>query len=181
MSILKHLGIHQAGVAAAAPAASASSDVESIRRISAALDRLDPQRARWIAGFAFVLSRVAGADLDISPEEVREMERLVEERIGLPEDQAVLVVEIAKRQNLLFGGTDNFLVTRALKETAGHDEKMELIRCLFAVSAANDSISSVEEATIAQIASELGIDRRELVEIRTHYRDKRSVMKDLPG
>lgn len=181
MSILKHLGIHPAGESTGAPAGSVSSDVESIRRIGAALDRLDPTRARWIAGFSCVLSRVAGADRDISPAEVREMERLVQERIGLPEDQAVLVVEIAKRQNLLLGGTDNFLVTRTLKETASHDEKMELLGCLFAVSAANDSISSEEEATITQIASELGIDRRALVELRIAYRDKRSVMKDLPG
>ena len=181
MSILERFGIRPVGTLATAPSASGSSDVESIRRISAALDRLDPNRARWIAGFALVLSRVAGADLDISPEEVREMERLVQERIGLPEDQAVLVVEIAKRQNLLFGGTDNFLVTRTLKETASHDEKMDLLRCLFAVSAANDSISSVEEAAITQIASELGLDRRELVEIRISYRDKRAVMKDLRG
>lgn len=178
MSILKHLGLSTGATPAAAP--SSPSDADSIRRIVAALDRLEPERARHIAAFAFVLSRVAGADLDISQQEVREMERIVIDWAGLPEEQAVLVVEIARRQNILFGGTDNFLVTRQLKESASHEDKVALLHCLFAVSAADDSISASEETTIAQIASELGIDRREMIDVRAAYRDKRAVMKDLP-
>ena len=99
---------------------------------------------------------------------------------GLSEEVAVLVVEIARHQNILFGGTENFLVTRELKESATHEEKVKLLHCLFAVSAADDSISASEEGIIAQIASELGIDRAEMVAIRASYRDKRAVMKNLP-
>src|SRR2546426_10303533 len=75
MSIFKHLGM---GIGAPGDAARISSaDAESIRRIVQALDRIEPRRAKQIAAFAFVLSRVAGADLDISHDEGREMERIV--------------------------------------------------------------------------------------------------------
>jgi len=176
MSIREFLGL-KSGEAAAAGSAS---DADSIRRIVKALDQLEPQRAKRIAAFAFVLSRVANADMDISDQEVREMVRLVMDWAELPEEVAVLVVEIARHQSILFGGTDNFLVTRELKESASHEEKVRLLHCLFAVSAADDSISSSEEAIVAQIAAELGIDLREMVAIRAAYRDKRAVLKNLP-
>jgi uncharacterized tellurite resistance protein B-like protein len=181
MSILKFLGLgtDQPASAAASPAPSPA-DAESVRRIAKALDSIEPESAKRIAAFAFVLSRVAGADLKISEEETRRMERIIMDRAGLPEEQAVLVVEIARHQNMLFGGTDNFLVTREIRQTATHEERRELLRCLFAVSAADDSISTVEEGAVTQIASELGIDRREMVQIRATFRDQRAVFKKRP-
>ncbi len=179
MSILKFLGLGT-GEPAEAGGGASSPDADSIRRIAKALDSLEPGRAKHIAAFAFLLSRVARSDLAIGEEETREMERIVAERTGLPEEQAVLVVEIAKHQNVLFGGTENFLVSRELKETASHEEKLDLLRCLFAVSAADDSISTSEEGTVAQIASELGIDRREMVQVRAAYSDRRAVFKRRP-
>jgi hypothetical protein len=45
-------------------------DTEAVRKITQALDQLDPARARYIAAFAYILSRVAYADMNISPREV---------------------------------------------------------------------------------------------------------------
>ena len=165
------------------PAATASSDADSIRRIIRSLDQMEPERALRVAAFAYVLARVARADMHVSEDETAAMERLVMKEASLPEDQAVLVVEIARHQNTLFGGTENFLVTRELRQSATHEEKLSLLRCLFAVSAADDSISSAEEGIIAQIASELGIDRREMAHVRSEWREKRAVFKppELPG
>jgi len=176
MSILDLLGLRgrpPAGSELQAP----SSDSDTIRRIVAALERLEPARASHIAGFAFILSRVANADSRISPEETREMERIVTSWGNLPEEQAVLVVQIAKHQNILFGGTDNFIVTREFSRTATREQKVELLHCLFAVSAADDSISVVEETAAGQIGRELGLSREEQVAIRAAYRDKRAVMR----
>ena len=179
MTLLDFLGFSKTpSTPAAAPAA--PGDTDTIRRIVKALQSLDADKARRIAAFAFILSRVANADMEISEEETREMERIVMHWGGLPEDQAVLVVQIARHQNILFGGTDNFIVTREFKNSASPQEKEELLHCLFAVSAADDSISSVEEGTISQIAGELGLSREELIAVRSQYRDKRAVMKDLP-
>ena len=41
-------------------------DTETVVRIVRELDKLEPQRARFLAAFAYVLSRVAGADDRIS-------------------------------------------------------------------------------------------------------------------
>lgn len=180
MSLLSFLGF--GGGEAPRPAGAAPSEpVGTLRKIVAALESMDRERARHIAAFAAILSRVANADSDISDEETRAMERAIMTWAGLPEEQAVLVVQIAKHQNVLFGGTDNFIVTREFKRTSTLEERQTLLHCLFAVSAADDSISSAEEATIAQIARELGFSHEEHVTIRSVYRDKRAVLKDLHG
>lgn len=179
MSLLGFLGFGKREETSAAGAAD-SPEASTIRRIVGALERMEPAEARRIASFAFILSRVAHADMKISEEETREMERIVRSWGGIPDEQAVLVVQIAKHQNILFGGTDNFIVTREFKEAASDEDKEHLMHCLFAVSAADDSISSTEESTIGQIARELGLTHEQHVAIRSHYREKRAVMKDLP-
>ncbi len=177
MSILKRL----LGNANDANEVTLASEVEAVRRIARELEAMEPERARYVAAFAYLLSRVANADLSVSEEETLKMERIVQALGHMPPDQAALVVEIAKGQNRLFGGTENFLVTRELRDLATREQCLELLDCLFAVSAADESISGTEETQIRQIASELGFTHAELVQARSAYNDKREILKGLPG
>lgn len=152
-------------------------DTPTVRKIVRSLESLPKERARYLAAFAYLLSRVANADLDISDVETREMERIVSRDGDLPEAQAVLVVEIAKSQSRLFGGTEDFKVAREFKKLSERKERHELLHCLFAVSASDDEISRDEEEQIRRIASELGLSHREMAEIRSNYNAQRSVMK----
>jgi len=160
--------------------ASTSAETQTVRRIVASLDAMDPDRARWIASFAFLLCRVARAELVISDEEAAAMERILRERGGLTEEQAILVLQIAKTQAALFGGTENYLVTREFNELATREQKLALLDCLFAVSAADESISTVEDNEIVRICAELQLPREEVVEARGRYRQYLAVLKDAP-
>jgi uncharacterized tellurite resistance protein B-like protein len=143
---------------------------DTIRRIAAELDRLEPDRARYVASFAYVLSRIARADHDISADELETMERLVGEKGGLPPEQAALVVQMAKTQQVLFGGTDDFIVTRELGREASYEQKLGLIECLFAVAAADRRILNAEADEIARVARELKVDQTDLSRLRNSYR-----------
>jgi uncharacterized tellurite resistance protein B-like protein len=156
-------------------------EVESIRRIGEALEKMDPADSKRLACFAFVLARVAHADLHISAEETREMERIVREYAGLPEAQATLVVEIAKAQNRLVGAIDNYIVTRQFREAATPEDRRKLLHCVLAVSAADDSISAAEDAEIRKIATELGFPHEEFIAARSKFRDKLAVLKRPPA
>ncbi len=175
MSILRFLGL------SAPAAASSSADTQTVRKIVASLDAMDPQRARWIAAFAFTLCRVARTDLHISDEEAAAMERIVMEKGGLSEEQAVLVLQIAKSQEALFGSTENFLVTREFNKIATREQKLALLDCLFAVSAADESISTAEDNEIVRICAELQLPREEVVTARSRYREYLAVLKNLPA
>jgi uncharacterized tellurite resistance protein B-like protein len=170
MSILQLL---KKGLATGTP----SPETETIRKISESLDLLEPERARYVAAFAYLLCRVARADLKISALESRIMERIVVEIGGLPEEQAVLVVQIAKTQNRIFGGTENFLVAREFGAMASLEQKFALLHCLYSVAAADELISTVEDNEISQIADELRIEHGDFITVRSAYRDSLAVLK----
>jgi uncharacterized tellurite resistance protein B-like protein len=172
MSIAEFLGLARKKDSTPASAA----ETETVRKIVAALDRMDQDKARYIAAFAFILCRAARADLNISQPETQIMERLLMERAGLPEEQAILVAQMAKTQSILFGGTENFVVTREFNHMATREQKLALLDCLFAVSSDN-LVSSVEDAQISKICSELQLSHDDLVSVRSRFRDVRAVLK----
>ncbi len=174
MSILKWLGF-------GATADTAASDAGAVRRIAEALDRIEPGAARYIAAFAYLLGRVACADREVSADEIRVMERIVRERGNLPEDQAVLVVQMAKSQNLLFGGTEDFLVAREFEQMATREQKLALLDCLYAVSAADRSITVVEDNEISRIAQTLKLEHSDLVHARLAYKEYLKVLHPGPS
>lgn len=157
-----------------------SHETETVRKIVQALDQLQPDRAKFLAGFAYLLARVARADLRISLEETRTMEHIIMDSGGLPEEQAILVVQMAKTQNILFGSTENFLVSREFKAASSHEERMALLDCLYAIAAAENLISTVEDNEISQIADELRIEHGEFISIRSKFRDRLAVLQKPP-
>ncbi len=168
-SILRFLGLQDE---------KASDDsTETVRKIVRALDQMEPQQARYTAAFAYILGRIAHADLTISDEETGEMEQIVMKYGHLPEEQAIMVVQIAKTQNLLFGHTENYLVTRQFNEIADQNQKLDLLSCLFAVSASDQDVSGAEDREIRQVASELKLRHKDFIAVRTSYRDHLSVLK----
>ena len=153
-------------------------ETETVRRIVRQLDNLEPERARYIAAFAYILSRVARADMNISDAETPEMEDQVVCLSGLPAEQAILVVQIAKTQATLFGGTENFLVTQEFNAMADVIQKLALLDCLFAVAAADQVISSVEEREIRLINDELQLTHDQFISARLKFRRYLAVLKD---
>jgi uncharacterized tellurite resistance protein B-like protein len=160
---------------AAAPAPAA--ETATVRKIVAQLEALPPDRARLLAGAAYVVSRAANADMAISDEEVALMERTLVERTGVSEAEAVIIVEIARQQARLFGSTEDYLVTREFKRVSTPEQRLGVLRACFQVAAANDEISSPETAVLNQIATELDIELADFDAIRAEHREQLSVVR----
>ena len=152
-------------------------DTATMRRIVAELEALPADRARYLAAFAYILGRVAHADSHVSEAETAKMIEFVQTLGHVPEAQALLVVEIAKNEVRLFGGTDNYLVTRRFKEIATPEQRTELLDCVFAVSAADQSITALEESQARQISKELGLTHEEFVAARVGYLEHLEALK----
>lgn len=163
----------------AKPAATERGDTDTVKRIVAELDSLPAGRARFLAAFAYVLSRVAHADSRITGEETEAMREIVRKLGHLPEAQAVLVVEIAKHQARLFGGTENYLVTREFRELATDEQRLELLDCVFAVAASDGAICTIEESQAGQIARELGFTQPEYASALAAHAEHRTVLRSL--
>ena len=152
-----------------------------MRRLVAAMQELPPEQRRYLAGFAYVLSRAANADLTVTPEETRLIEQIVAEIGGVPEAQAVLVVEIAKNQSDLYGGTEDYLVTREFAAHATPEQRHSVVEACFAIAAADGAITSDETAELTQIASELDLSKDELNDIRRNHADQLAAIKLMRG
>ncbi len=172
MSLLRFLGVEKDSANDRE-----SGDTASVRRIAAKLNQLDRAKAKYLAAFAYVLARIANADLDIDDSETEEMERALSALSGLSEGEVALAVEIAKSQARTLGGTENYVVTREFRVISTREQREQLLQCLYAVAAADGAISNVESAEIASIAGELGFTRPEANALRGQYRDKLAVFQ----
>ncbi len=162
----------------AARTGAARPEPETVRRITVKLSGLPPERAAFLAAFAYVLTRVAAADLDVSAAEADEMARQVEAFGGLPAEEAGLIVGIAVHEAVTGAGTDDFYVTRRFVELSSREQREQLLHCLFAVAAPGDDLISFEEnKVIREISDELGFTLAELNEVRRAYAERMAVVQ----
>src|SRR2546426_6985544 len=164
---------------AATPLPDSAAETATARRIVARLEALPREEARYLACFAYVMSRAANADFDISDDETRLMERLAVEQGGLDEAQAVLVIQMAKLQARTQGGTEDFVVTREFREISTPEQRRALLRCCFAVEAVDGTISAAEASVVNEIARELDLERDEVNAIRDEFHEQLSAVQAL--
>ena len=178
---IRFLGVTEKGESTSssgAPTQEAATD--SVRQIITRLDQLPSERSHYIALFASILSRVAHSDLSMSETERRAIEEIVMKIGHLDQPTAVLVTEIAKHQNELLGGIENYLITRAFKSLATEAQKFELMESLFGVAAAEEGISAEENQEVLKIAEEIGLNRQDFLAVRSRFKEHLNLLKDLP-
>ncbi len=163
----------------AAPAPASLGDTESVRRIAARLAALPPERARFVAAFAYLLARAANVDLAISDAEAVEMTRLVAEVGELDPETAGLVIAVAGTRAEQYGATDDFLVTREFKKISTPDDREHLLRCCLLVAASDSEIDANESWLVNRIAEELDVPRADLNRIREEFTDKIAGLAEL--
>ena len=178
MSLLRFLGL---GGEKKKTSRVSQRDTATVRKIAARLERLDPETAKYLAAFAYVLARLAHADLSIDTKETATMEGIVSQITDLAPEEASLVIEIAKSQARLLGGTENYVVTRQFRQISTREQRGKLLECLFAVAAADGSITGPESGEIVAIAEELGFTRAEANALRSSYREKLSEFQSESG
>jgi uncharacterized tellurite resistance protein B-like protein len=173
MGVLDWLGI---GKPDADPS---GSDSSAVRRIAGALANMDPARARYLATFAYLLGRIANADHVVTDDEHRAMRTIVAEEGGLDDEQAGVVASLAGDESLARRGTDDFQVAQEFAELASEEQKVALLRCLFAVSASDEAVVTSEDNEVRRIAVQLKIPHDAFVAARAAVRDKLAVLR--PG
>ena len=152
-------------------------ETDSVRRIAEGIEQVAPERARYLAGYAYVLSRAARADLSVTPAETERMVGIMQRESNLAIEQAARIVEHAKEQNRLYGSTEDFLATREFRDISTRDQRRNLLECLFVVCAGDGSLSSVQEGQIRQIASELGFAHHHYVAIRMGWSHEQDALR----
>lgn len=164
MSILRRLGLVASEVA--------PKEATVLEALEVRLSALGAKRAEFVAAFAGLLARVAFADAEISEAEVGSMERLITGHGGLTVEEAQAVVLVARNRTIALAGADAHLLTRRFNELAGEEDRRHLVDCLYAVAAADDVVAHVEDREVRRVADALLLPAREVLEIRSRYRER---------
>lgn len=178
MSILRWLGLGPVTTSSSGEADEGGA--QAVRDLAARLDSLPPDRARFVASFAMTLARAARADLEVLDRESTAVVEVLQEVAGLPPDQADLAAGVALHRNELLGVSEDYLATRVFRESSSREERLRLLEAVFAVCAADESITLVEEEEVRQIATELGLEHADYVAARASFAEHREVLRGMP-
>jgi uncharacterized tellurite resistance protein B-like protein len=149
----------------------------SLGAIEAALAGLGTERARHLACFAYILTRPARADHEVSDGEAARMREIVMREAGISESEAAAIVRVARDAARTSGGTEDFLITREFERRATREEKLHLLDCLFEISAADAAILTIEDNEIRRVASELKLDHPDFIDVRRKHLEHLEVLK----
>ena len=147
-------------------------ETSGLRRVLGQMDSLSVEERRFLAGYAYILVRVAHADRHVSEAELGAMEREVTSVGQLSEAQGVLVVELARRMNALYGATEDYALTREFARNTTPHQREDLLRAAFTVSGADAGISEAELAELNEIGMELGLDVEAVRSIQEEFSDR---------
>ncbi len=173
MSLLRFLGLGSEA---------AGRDVEpaSLSEIGRTLESLPPEAARLTAAFAYLLARVAGADLRIEEDERASIAEHLVEFGEVEASRATLLADVALAATDRFGATDDHLVARAFRDMSDHAERLRLLRCLYAVAAADATITTLEDNEIFEIATAIGVSQKDVIALRAEFKQYLGTLKALP-
>jgi uncharacterized tellurite resistance protein B-like protein len=152
------------------PDAETHHETETVREIATVLTETSPDRARLLAAFAYLLGRVAFADHDVSEDERAIMEARLATEADVSPGQAAHLVSLAVKATGSHGAAEDYQVAREFEMLATREEKLQLLRALFTVSAQH-GIATVEDTEISRIAGVLRLDRADVTALRHEFRD----------
>jgi len=130
--------------------------------------------ATCVAG---LLSRVAYVDLEITEGEVKKMKEVLQEWTKLSEGSIIAIREMAISEMKELCGLENHLYVYPLNDVLDKKEKNEILSALFAISAADGSVSSMESEEIRTICKGLKLPHDHYIAARATVAEKLAALK----
>jgi uncharacterized tellurite resistance protein B-like protein len=87
------------------------------------------------------------------------------------------VLALLEKHTVTLAGIEDHRYTQLLNDTLQKSEKQQVLRSLFAVAAANDSVSFVENNTISTIAHGLRLSNDEFIQAREPFLAQLDILK----
>ncbi len=118
---------------------------------------------------AALLVHIASIDREFDADERARIQQLIEERFGLPHDEAKKL--IAHAQESEREAVDLYRFTSVLKRRLDDDGRRQIVGMLWDMAHADGSVHEFEENVVWRVAELLGVSTRERVELRREVRE----------
>jgi uncharacterized tellurite resistance protein B-like protein len=87
------------------------------------------------------------------------------------------ILELMLTHQAQLYSVEDHVYLRLINETCEKTQKLHFIETLFAVAAADETVSAEEDATIWNIAKSLRLSHREFIQARIKYKEYLQVLK----
>lgn len=118
---------------------------------------------------AALLVHIASIDGDFDDEEKARIQHLVEDRFGLPADEARALIQNAWASER--EAVDLYRFTSVLKRRLDDDGRRQVVAMLWDMAHADGAVHEFEENVVWRVAELLGVSTRERVELRREVRE----------
>lgn len=137
-----------------------------------------PADVRRFTGVAGLLGYVAYADMDISEVERSHIRSALHDFLHLPPDLIDPILELLQNRRVDLFVLEDHIYYRLINGSASEDEKRDILRVLFSVVAADQTITAEENTTMRLVASGLNLSHLDFVTIRREFKQFRELFKD---
>lgn len=160
---------------------SGTSEVEGAaeleQEVSAHMTEADAQSIHVVTAIAGLLGAVAYADRDYSADEERLVRKELGRVQGLPPAGVDAVCAVLRRHVLEISTLQVPRYCRILRELADHELRVEVLRSLVDLAAADDSIKTSETNLLRQVTTALGLEQDDYNTAQARHRDQLDVLR----
>ena len=142
------------------------------------LSSYSQEEIEFIAGYSGLLGKVAYSDRKILLEEILEIKNILIEGSSISAEMYDAIIELVSKYTTELSGIEDQVYIQIINSRCSKEQKIEVLKGLFAVAAADQSVDMDEDRDISVIAKGLFVSHEDLVSIRKEYRDKLAVLKN---
>ncbi len=154
---------------------------KSINSIHTKLNEELPQKEEkglvTIACIAGLLARVAYSDLQIHDTEAEAIKRGLKEFTDLSNEEISVLSKIAQQEIKELVDHEHHLYVRPLNDLLSKEEKLKILRALFAVAAADGKVENLESEEIRRITKALLLSHDDFIQAKLTVKDKIGALK----
>lgn len=126
--------------------------------------------------FAGLMARVAYVDFKIDPNELTQMESLLNNWKLNTHIHCELIVKMAVDHIIEMSGLENHLYVHPLREVLNKEERFKMLKALFLIAAADGNVESVEAEEIRLITKGLELSHRHFIAARAEVVEYLSIL-----
>lgn len=120
---------------------------------------------------AGLMARVSYVDFELHPEEVKQMQSLIQKWNGEVHFDHELTTEMAIKYVKEMAGIDNHLLVHPLKNHLNQDERYQVLQTLFLIAASDGNVAGVESEEIRVICKGLELSNQHFLAARAEVSD----------
>ena len=137
-----------------------------------------PEVIKLVTGYAGLLGKVAYADTVVAPEEAERIRRVLGDELRLDADHVARIAALLEQERSRLFTIEDYLYVRLVNAVASREQKLALLRAMFAIAAADGSVRDREEQVIRVASKGLLLSHADFIDARRRFRDRLAVLQD---